>query len=165
MNKFDRLYELHKRLAGRHTPIATSELMHTLECSEPTVRRLIAKLHDELDAAVLDAYGWADLAAPTPATRDEALLDRLVQLNAERAREEAAGTVRWLRPAFQARPAEAAALDLPAGARAAARAPSAAAPAKQAWPADLPGQLRAVAALLAAAPARCRTDGLRRNKA
>jgi predicted DNA-binding transcriptional regulator YafY len=52
MNKFDRLYELHKRLAGRRTPVATSELMHTLECSEPTVRRLIAKLRDELGAPV-----------------------------------------------------------------------------------------------------------------
>jgi hypothetical protein len=52
-------------------------------------------LHDQLDAAVAAAYGWpADLD-------DEAILLRLVALNAERRAEEAAGHVRWLRPAFQ----------------------------------------------------------------
>ena len=50
MNKFDRLYDLHKILGGRRTPIATTELMQKLECSEPTVRRLVAKLRDELGA-------------------------------------------------------------------------------------------------------------------
>ena len=59
---------------------------------------VLQSLHDELDAAVLAAYGWADLALP----RDEAtLLTRLVALNADRVREEAAGTVRYLRPAWQ----------------------------------------------------------------
>lgn len=50
MNKFDRLYDLHSYLAGRRVPVSTGELMHKLECSEPTVRRLIAKLRDELGA-------------------------------------------------------------------------------------------------------------------
>jgi hypothetical protein len=45
---------------------------------------------------VLDAYGW-----PAGLT-DEALLERLVALNAERAAEAAAGHVRWLRPDSQA---------------------------------------------------------------
>ena len=45
--------------------------------------------------AVADAYGWpADLA-------DEAILGRLVNLNMERAKEEARGQVRWLRPEYQ----------------------------------------------------------------
>lgn len=52
MNKFDRLYDLHKILAARHTPISTSDLMQKLECSEPTVRRLVSKLRDELGAPV-----------------------------------------------------------------------------------------------------------------
>lgn len=50
MNKFDRLYDLHSHLAGRRVPVTTAELMRKLECSEPTVRRLIAKLRDELGA-------------------------------------------------------------------------------------------------------------------
>ena len=70
---------------------------------------VLKTLHDELDRAVLDAYDWSDLAqllevvngnaAPgaggLPATRedckralDDALLERLVALNAERAAEE-----------------------------------------------------------------------------
>ena len=56
---------------------------------------VLQSLHDELNAAVLDAYGWND--QPNDAT----LLERLVALNAERHAEEAQGTIRWLRPAFQ----------------------------------------------------------------
>ncbi len=60
---------------------------------------VLKELHDALDAAVLQAYGWADLT-PLDQSLDE-LLTRLVALNARRAVEEAAGTVRWLRPDFQ----------------------------------------------------------------
>jgi hypothetical protein len=56
---------------------------------------VLKSLHDDLDAAVLDAYGWND--SPT----DAQLLERLVALNAARASEEAHGNIRWLRPAFQ----------------------------------------------------------------
>ncbi|MEO8384743.1 MAG: DNA methyltransferase [Betaproteobacteria bacterium] len=80
---------------------------------------VVRQLHDELDAAVLDAYGWSDLlpllrvahANDIPGegqTRDDAkhafddaILERLLALNAERAAEEARGLVRWLRPEFQ----------------------------------------------------------------
>ena len=80
---------------------------------------VLRQLHDDLDAAVLDAYGWSDLTpllrvahgndAPAEGqSRDEAkrvfdenILERLVALNAERAAEEARGIVRWLRPEFQ----------------------------------------------------------------
>jgi hypothetical protein len=56
---------------------------------------IIDELHHQLDAAVANAYGWpADLS---PAQ----IIDRLVALNAERAAEEAAGTIRWLRPDYQ----------------------------------------------------------------
>ncbi|MBU0611004.1 MAG: class I SAM-dependent DNA methyltransferase, partial [Armatimonadetes bacterium] len=57
---------------------------------------VLKSLHDDLDAAVTDAYGW-----PVDLT-DEEILERLVALNAERAAEEAQGQVRWLRPDFQA---------------------------------------------------------------
>ena len=59
-------------------------------------RVLILKdLHDQIDRATADAYGWShDLT-------DEQILENLVALNAERAKEEAAGHVRWLRPDYQ----------------------------------------------------------------
>ncbi len=56
---------------------------------------VLRELHDELDVAVLTAYGLsADADTDT-------VLHRLVALNAERAREEAQGHIRWLRPSFQ----------------------------------------------------------------
>lgn len=56
---------------------------------------ILKELHDRLDAAVAEAYGWpADLA-------DDEVLARLVALNKERAAEEARGLVRWLRPDYQ----------------------------------------------------------------
>ena len=72
---------------------------------------VLLSLHTELDTSVVQAYGWADLGAvpwgdseTQQAAREawtDALLTRLVALNARRAAEEANGTVRWLRPAFQ----------------------------------------------------------------
>ena len=56
---------------------------------------VLRQLHDDLDAAVFVAYGW-----PASLT-DAEILDRLVALNGERAKEEASGVVRWLRPAYQ----------------------------------------------------------------
>jgi hypothetical protein len=57
--------------------------------------RILKDLHDQIDRATADAYGW-----PHDLT-DEQILERLVALNAERAAEEAAGHVRWLRPDYQ----------------------------------------------------------------
>ncbi len=52
-------------------------------------------IHDRIDTAVAEAYGWpTDLA-------DEEILLRLFDLNKVRAEEEAAGQVRWLRPDYQ----------------------------------------------------------------
>jgi hypothetical protein len=56
---------------------------------------VLRQLHDDLDAAVFAAYGW-----PLTLT-DAEIPERLVALNAERAKEEAAGLVRWLRPNYQ----------------------------------------------------------------
>ena len=56
---------------------------------------ILKEYHDELDTAVAAAYGWpADLS-------DNDILVRLVALNRERVKEEAAGQVRWLRPDYQ----------------------------------------------------------------
>nr|WP_303473165.1 MULTISPECIES: DNA methyltransferase [unclassified Marinovum] len=56
---------------------------------------ILRDIHDRIDAAVADAYGWpVDLS-------DEDILFRLVDLNRERAEEEARGHIRWLRPKYQ----------------------------------------------------------------
>ena len=56
---------------------------------------ILKELHEKLDVAVADAYGWpVDLP-------EEEVLARLVALNKERAKEEKRGKVRWLRPEYQ----------------------------------------------------------------
>ena len=56
---------------------------------------ILKQIHDDIDAAVAEAYGW-----PTNLS-DEEILQRLVDLNRERALEEAKGNIRWLRPEHQ----------------------------------------------------------------
>jgi hypothetical protein len=118
---------------------------------------VLKSLHEELDAAVLAAYGWDD--APS----DETLLERLVALNAERAAEEAAGQVRWLRPAFQ-HPQQPQAvqaemgLSRPTHSEAAKEggtspSPPRTEPERHPWPNTLPEQVAAVARVLAEARA------------
>jgi hypothetical protein len=137
---------------------------------------VLKKIHDDLDAAVFDAYGW-------PATlSDDEILERLVALNHERAAEEKRGLIRWLRPEFQNQLQNktgggdvqqtigavedddddaADDGDEPGGQKpkrgrgaakkSAGRAAKAPKPAKQPWPKDLAEQTRAVRATLAAA--------------
>jgi hypothetical protein len=67
---------------------------------------VLKQIHDDLDAAVFEAYGWGDLAiktqdSETQDARQEELLTRLVALNHERAAEEKRGLIRWLRPEYQ----------------------------------------------------------------
>ena len=99
-----------KRQQAQHPKLALTDMYNVLEklrAGEPlsakdkTVHEqglvsVLRQLHDELDAAVCDAYGW-----PVTLT-DEEILARLVALNAERAAEEAQGHIRWLRPEYQA---------------------------------------------------------------
>ncbi len=108
---------------------------------------ILKELHDELDCAVAQAYGWpADLAA-------EEVLARLVALNKARAQEEARGLVQWLRPEYQiprfGSATDKAELDLVGGA--AAPGLPAAGP-KPGFPADDVAQTAAIMATLAAAP-------------
>ncbi len=115
------------------------------EQHEAAQTEILRQLHDELDAAVTEAYGW-------PADLPEAeILERLVALNRERAAEEARGLVRWLRPEYQAphaeEPVAAAILDLEPEAAA-----EAAPVAPQPWPKDLKAQFAALRGVLLASP-------------
>jgi hypothetical protein len=110
----ERLDAHRKRQQEQHPDLTLTGLYNVLEklragdalnAKEKTLHdqglvTLLRQIHDELDAAVLEAYGWADLHPLTP-EREPELLTRLVALNHARAAEEAAGTVRWLRPDFQ----------------------------------------------------------------
>ncbi|MCA0857828.1 class I SAM-dependent DNA methyltransferase [Phaeobacter italicus] len=95
---------------------------------------ILRDLHDQIDAAVADAYGWPrDLS-------DEEILMRLVDLNKERAAEEAAGHIRWLRPEYQnptgAKVEKGRTADLDLGVVAKVE--------KSPWPKALPDQIAAV---------------------
>jgi len=109
---------------------------------------ILRQLHDELDAAVAEAYGW-------PAGLPEAeILERLVRLNAERAAEEAGGRIRWLRPEYQAPGAAAPGIQGKLLADEPDEDATAAAPAaKRLWPDNLPAQAAALRDLLATLPA------------
>ncbi len=85
------MYNVLEKLRGGEALSVAEKVTH-----EQGLVSVLRQLHDDLDAAVFDAYGW-------PATlSDEEILARLVALNAERAAEEARGLVRWLRPEYQA---------------------------------------------------------------
>jgi hypothetical protein len=168
------MYNVLEKLRSGEALSAKDKTMH-----EQGLVSVLRTLHDELDAAVLQAYGWSDLG-PVPhqdaAARGawtDALLLRLVDLNTRRAAEEASGTVRWLRPDYQnpTKPAQADApeqttMDLPGietpdsaedtNARISAAKPVT----QQAWPATLPEQIKAVADILSAAPAALDLDAI-----
>jgi hypothetical protein len=152
------LYNVLDKLRRNQPLTAADKALH-----EQGLVSVLRTLHDELDLAVLDAYGWSDLG-PVPwadeAARSawtESLLERLVALNAKRAAEEAQGTVRWLRPEFQNPPKAVApaapvqeAIEMPDEAAEPEGAPAAAPKAtRQPWPATLPEQMRSVADVLA----------------
>ena len=150
------LYNVMQKVGAGDTALnAKEKLIH-----EKGLVAVLKSLHDELDAAVLDAYGWHDLIGQC--ADEQTLLARLVALNLERRAEEAAGTIRWLRPEFQHPQALQAPIGLETGGAgrgmqkldAATIPPTAArATAPQAWPQTLPEQLAAVARLLADSPA------------
>ena len=99
-----------KRQQAQHPKLTLTDMYNVLEklrAGEPLTAKdktvheqglvsVLREIHDELDAAVCDAYGWPVALA------DEEILARLVALNAERAAEEAQGLIRWLRPEYQA---------------------------------------------------------------
>ena len=123
------LYNVVEKLRAGQPLTAKEQTTH-----EHGLAAVVLSLHQQLDAAVDEAYGWpADLP-------DADILTRLLQLNYARQQEEAAGTVRYLRPAYQA-PEQQAALALPT---ATAPTPLAAEVGPQPWPAELAQQMQAV---------------------
>lgn len=112
---------------------------------------VLKQIHDDLDAAVFDAYGWPHKL------EDEEILQRLVDLNHERAAEEQRGIIRWLRPEFQ-NPSGKKATQTKLDIGETESKPTKTTPVKrkkQAWPSSLPGQFTAVHAAITehAAPA------------
>lgn len=101
--------DAHRKRAQDQHGITLTQMYNVLEklrageALEPDDERIhdqalistLKHLHDQLDAAVARAYGWPEDLA------QEEVLARLVALNAERAKEERAGKVRWLRPDYQ----------------------------------------------------------------
>lgn len=96
---------------------------------------ILRELHDALDAAVAEAYGWP---AHLP---EEDILRRIVSLNEARQQEEAAGLVRYLRPSFQ-NPEAGEQLGLDVGTVEATFTPHEAAPLP--WPDTLPARALAL---------------------
>jgi hypothetical protein len=137
---------------------------------------VLREIHDDIDRAVLTAYGWDDLipqlvgkvgaTLPSPhkteaqERAEEELLTRLVALNQQRAAEEKKGTVQWLRPAYQIPKLGTKAptvtsehvgvldIELPANVE------------RPKWPSDGLDQIRLVRDLLAKAPAPAPPDAL-----
>ncbi len=151
-----------KRQQGLHPGLTMTGMYNVLEkrragesltAKEQTIHQqglvsVLRQIHDELDAAVADAYGW-----PVDLT-DEQILERLVALNQQRADEERRGVVRWLRPEFQnpdGRTQQAIAAELSAAPAKGTKATAE----KAAWPKSLSAQAAAVQTALAeqAAPA------------
>lgn len=137
----------HLTLTGLYNVLAAMRAGKPLSAAEKDVHdagqvSILRALHDRLDAAVAAAYGWpADLS-------DAAVVARVVALNAERVKEEAAGTVRWLRPEFQA-PEEtrrkAVQTEMEVG--------ETATPGAVAWPKDVPAQFIILRTTLTRGPA------------
>ena len=167
------LYNVLEKLKAGAALNAKEKLIH-----DKGLVAVLQSLHDELDAAVLDAYGWADLM-PGPSTSSgrtdiyvrgelveprlvkQTILERLVALNTQRRAEEAQGQVRWLRPDFQNPQAAQANIGLESGGsgrrnqksdEAASLPAPARAPSQQPWPQTLPDQLAAVARILTDSP-------------
>jgi len=126
---------------------------------------VLKQIHDALDAAVLNAYGWTDLttggpladrlakADATSETLEQEILSRLVALNHERAKEEAEGKIRWLRPDFQSPKDKSekpkTARLMPAPEKLSKPVDDKPAKSQEPWPEDLPNQFALVKRLLA----------------
>jgi len=162
---YNALDQLRLRAAGLiETPMSEAER----DFHEAGLISMLGEIHDEIDRAVLEAYGLDHLAdalvgqpgATTPLTGEkpaalaaaqEELLSALVALNQERQREEQQGRVRWLRPDFQ----------IPRIAHKLPEAPDqqlfadlavASPEIRLAWPKDTGEQLRVIRRLLIATP-------------
>jgi hypothetical protein len=192
-----------KKQQAAHPELTMTGMYNVLEKlrrEEPLTNKE-KKIHDEIDAATFEAYGWDDLGrdacpqasahaavSPEPSTEtkpsspsrtcegtrpyqgkpladrlaqgDETLeqdiLQRLVDLNHERAAEEAKGKIRYLRPEYQdpdyqvpgdreQESGKQSELDVETSQVSGLNPPPSA---KQSWPKDLPSQVAALRTLL-----------------
>lgn len=122
------IYNVLEQLRSGEPLDANQQLIH-----DHGLISVLRALHDDLDLAVAEAYGW-----PTTLTTEE-ILFKLVDLNAARAAEERTGKIRWLRPDFQQTATTQTGIDIDTEEAAAPKAPS-----KHPWPATLPDRVRAV---------------------
>ncbi len=161
-------------LTGMYNVLEKIRAGEPLNAKEKTIHEqglvsVLRELHDELDRAAFEAYGWSDPAdklvglpgATTPlrdkpeaqAQAEEELLQRLVTLNAARAAEEANGLIRWLRPDYQNPDANAAPQQAEAELTPVAEvATTNKATAKLTWPKQMREQVAAVRQALAQGP-------------
>lgn len=144
-----------KRQQAQHPTLTLTDLYNVVEklkrgevlsAKDQTVHQqglasVVLSLHQQLDAAVAEAYGWCRPGEVVDVPEAE-VLARLVQLNHERAREEAAGTIRYLRPAYQSPDTQQLGLSLPGTTRPGEGTPVAAPAALRPWPSDLARQMQ-----------------------
>jgi len=152
-------------MTGMYNVLAKLRSGEALTAKEKTIHEqglvsVLMQLHDELDAAVAQAYGW-----PTDLP-DAEILERLVALNAARAAEEAQGNIRWLRPEFQCPEGASetqAELGVSGGSQKTEVGGQKASAKKPAWPKTLPDQVRELRAALAAASSPVTAEELART--
>ena len=110
-NVLERVRELEN---GCDVPLLTAK---ERDIHEAGLVSVLKDIHDDIDRAVFETYGWGDLIpalvgkpgatmpsphkTPEQEEAEEKLLTRLVALNQKRAAEERRGTVLWLRPDYQ----------------------------------------------------------------
>ena len=156
-----------KRQQAQHPKLTITDLYNVMEklrkddpltdkekiTHEQGLVSVLRQIHDDLDVAVFDAYGWPSTLS------DEEILERLVSLNAEPAREERLGVIYWLRPEFQ-NPQAATQTAIDTGEGHAAPTVEPARQQKAEWPASLPEQVKAIRASLAAQAGALTSDQL-----
>ncbi|QJD77817.1 class I SAM-dependent DNA methyltransferase [Spirosoma rhododendri] len=140
-----------KRQQAAHPTLTLTDLYNVVEklkageslsTKEQTINQqglasVVLSLHQQLDTAVSDAYGWLDNLP------DSEILTRLVRLNHERAAEETAGHIRYLRPSYQAPGQQQLGIDLPTVTAPAVEVSSGPA-SRQEWPKELAQQMQAI---------------------
>jgi hypothetical protein len=156
-----------KRCQEAHPNLTLTEMYNTLadlragqplSAASQTVHdhglvSVLRDIHDDLDRAVAEAYGWS------PELSTEDILFRLVELNAARAAEERTGLVRWLRPEYQSTTATQAGLGVEMEEE--ERQPTRTA--RLPWPLALPERVRAVRDYLMQTPAPVAPETVARN--
>ena len=84
------MYNVLEKLRSGEALSAKDKVIH-----EQGLVSVLQQLHDDLDRAVAAAYTWP------PNLPEEEILQRLVDLNHQRAQEEAQNQIRYLRPTYQ----------------------------------------------------------------